>query len=260
MFNNKSRYCLIINWRRNYYAIVIVNRKRFINIWINIIQLRLWRQWRQCTTNWKKKSTHTRGGAQSRRIRQATTISKTALNDWSTWESAPFIPSIPTFAEKSGAIINLPQNSQATTTPKTVLNDLSTWESALFIPCMVGMALSSQKIPVQSSISSKTVKENVEIFLTNELVEYLVQQTSLYARQFLSKITPSSKSRVNEWKPVTNDDVRHYIALTILMGINSVTSRSKWLEHKHSSLQPCLQCCYEQEQISNNIKVSIFCN
>ena len=48
--------------------------------------------------------------------------------------------------------------------------------------------------------------------------------SNLYAAQFLEKATPSIKSRANEWKEVTVEEIRKHISLTILMGVHTLPS------------------------------------
>ena len=82
-----------------------------------------------------------------------------------------------------------------------------------------------------------TVSEYVDIFLTEELLEFTVLETNVYARQFLDKNKPTSSSRTNDWKPVVTDDIRNYICLTILMGVYSMPSIpdywSQYLLHRN---------------------------
>lgn len=96
-----------------------------------------------------------------------------------------------------------------------------TWESAPFSPNIPAFTEASGPLitlPV-------TVKDYVELFLTDELMDNIVEQTNLYAAQFISKQdTLPARSRVNGWKQVVQDDIRRYIGLTILMGLNSLPS------------------------------------
>lgn len=70
----------------------------------------------------------------------------------------------------------------------------------------------------------ESIVEYVHLFLTDDFIDYVVDQTNLYAAQFLDKATPSVKSRAKEWKKVTAEDIRKYILLTILMGIHTLPS------------------------------------
>ena len=94
------------------------------------------------------------------------------------------------------------------------------WETAYFepdIPPFTG-------IPGPTTEPLDTVVQYVELFLTDAFVEYVMDQTNLYAAQFLGKVTPSVKSRANEWKDVTIEEIRKYISLTILMGVHTLPS------------------------------------
>ena len=67
------------------------------------------------------------------------------------------------------------------------------WESAAFAPIIP--LFSGIPGPITEPLDS--VVQYVELFLTKEFMEYVIDQTSLYAAQFLEKATPSIKSRAN---------------------------------------------------------------
>jgi len=99
-------------------------------------------------------------------------------------------------------------------------NEWLPWESAAFepdVPPFTG-------IPGPTTEPLDTVVQYVELLLTDEFVKYVVDQTNLYATQFLGRETPSVKSRANQWKEVTVEDIRKYISLTILMGVHTLPS------------------------------------
>ena len=49
-----------------------------------------------------------------------------------------------------------------------------------------------------------SIKDYVHLFISDELIYDIVNQTNLYADEFLANAAPTAKSRSNEWKPVTN--------------------------------------------------------
>jgi len=62
------------------------------------------------------------------------------------------------------------------------------------------------------------------IFLTDELIFNIVTETNRYARQTLESTDITEHSRLNTWKDVTSEDIRNYLALTILMGLSNLPS------------------------------------
>ena len=60
----------------------------------------------------------------------------------------------------------------------------------------------------------------LDIFLDEEFYNMIAIQTNLYASQFCKKHTILPRySRARNWKDVTNDEMRQFIALQVLTGI-----------------------------------------
>ena len=60
----------------------------------------------------------------------------------------------------------------------------------------------------------------LDIFLDEEFYNMITTQTNLYASQFCKKHTILPRySRARNWKDVTNDKMRQFIALQVLIGI-----------------------------------------
>ena len=51
--------------------------------------------------------------------------------------------------------------------------------------------------------ANPTVEDFFKLYITEDMIDHLVVQTNLYARQFLDKVNDNLKphSRVHEWKP-----------------------------------------------------------
>ena len=79
-------------------------------------------------------------------------------------------------------------------------------------------------IPGPTTEPKDTVVQFVEQILTDEFIQLIVDQTNLYATQFLDREVPTTKSRSKEWKEVTIEDIRKYISLSILMSIHTLPS------------------------------------
>ena len=59
----------------------------------------------------------------------------------------------------------------------------------------------------------------LELFLTDELLEHIADQTNLYARQYFEAHPDSlPHSRGNAWKPVTVPELKTFFGLTFLTG------------------------------------------
>ena len=59
-----------------------------------------------------------------------------------------------------------------------------------------------------------------DIFLDEEFYYMITTQTNLYASQFREKHTILPRyARARNWKDVTNDEMRQFVALQVLTGI-----------------------------------------
>jgi len=67
---------------------------------------------------------------------------------------------------------------------------------------------------------SDDIKGFVKMFLTDELIELITSQTNLYARQYTAD--RANSFRENQWRPVTNEEIVQFIAITILIGIHGL--------------------------------------
>ena len=69
--------------------------------------------------------------------------------------------------------------------------------------------------------TNPTVEDFFKLYITEEMIDHLVVQTNLYARQFLDKERDNLKphSGVHEWKPTDRAEMLTFLAILILMGI-----------------------------------------
>ena len=67
-----------------------------------------------------------------------------------------------------------------------------------------------------------------ELFFDSDVYEIIIEQTNLYADQFISSqneyLLSFPKARITKWKEWKNEDVMAYIAVRILMGIHKLPS------------------------------------
>ena len=58
------------------------------------------------------------------------------------------------------------------------------------------------------------------MFVTDEIMELIVEQTNLYARQIINNQTVTRKSRLNDWVPTSIEEMKNFLGLVIAMGLN----------------------------------------
>ena len=51
-----------------------------------------------------------------------------------------------------------------------------------------------------NDMTKKTPLDFFELLVTDDILDFIVDQTNLYAKQFFEKESPPPRSRVNEWK------------------------------------------------------------
>ena len=80
------------------------------------------------------------------------------------------------------------------------------------------MFLGDSGIRVQMPIDSKPM-EYLRLIIDENFISLMVQQTNLYAMQFIEKSSVKS-SPVSLWKDVDSSDIWNFLGLSILMGID----------------------------------------
>jgi hypothetical protein len=72
-----------------------------------------------------------------------------------------------------------------------------------------------------------------ELFLTHDIIELIVDQTNLYACQYLLRNDTSTQSRLHAWKPVDSAEVWSFLGLIGWMGLVKLPAiRDYWRKHK----------------------------
>ena len=77
-------------------------------------------------------------------------------------------------------------------------------------------------------MTNKSPVEFFQLLVTDDILEVIVQQTNLFADQFLQDATLGPRSRVQAWERVTHnsDELKTFLGLVIIMGlVNSHRSR-----------------------------------
>lgn len=95
-------------------------------------------------------------------------------------------------------------------------NPWKTWNESPFTPVDPVF----DQVPGPKIDFPDDIKGFVEIFLTNELIDLITLQTNLYARQYIGE-RPNSY-REKQWRPVTNEEIVQFLAITILIGVHGL--------------------------------------
>ena len=94
----------------------------------------------------------------------------------------------------------------------------NTWIEGPFIPDLPTFTASPGvfvDIPDDAS-----VLDIFQVLVPNSIFLLIVNQTNLYAHQLWEERQLPEKSRAKQWKPVTIEEMKKFVALTILMGLD----------------------------------------
>ena len=118
--------------------------------------------------------------------------------------------------------------------------------------CEVGEAAAESDIPEYSlsvgcnySCNDATPLELL-MLLTDDILDKIVEQTNLYARQYITSHDLSPRSRVHGWsrEPFTREELLKFISLIIVMGlVNLLTLEDHWMTTWPYSSQTCTKVC-----------------
>ena len=84
------------------------------------------------------------------------------------------------------------------------------------------------------------------MLLTDNILDNIVEQTNLYANQFISTHSLAPRSRVHGWsrEPFTRQELQKFIALIIVMGlVNLPALEAHWVTTWPYSSQTCFKVC-----------------
>lgn len=85
--------------------------------------------------------------------------------------------------------------------------------------------LPPQNIPFNDQPGIQVNSEGFEpidyfaLFFNDDFINYLVTETNTFAEQFIRDNNLKRRSRIHEWQPTDNKEIRQFFGLTILMGI-----------------------------------------
>ena len=96
------------------------------------------------------------------------------------------------------------------------------------------------------SCNDATPLELFKMLLTDDILDKIVEQTNLYARQYITSHDLSPWSRVHGWsrEPFTREELLKFISLIIVMGlVNLSTLEDHWMTTWPYSSQTCTKVC-----------------
>ena len=71
-----------------------------------------------------------------------------------------------------------------------------------------------------AALQSDNIVDFVELFLSDELLQHIVDQSNLYADQCIAALAEKDPhSRVNAWRPLTLVELNNFLGLMFLTGL-----------------------------------------
>ena len=108
--------------------------------------------------------------------------------------------------------------------------------------CEVGEAAAESDIPEYSGCNYPL--ELFKMLLTDDILNKIVKQTNLYARQYITSHDLSPRPRVHGWsrEPFTREELLKFISLIIVMGlVNLPTLEDHWMTTWPSDMHKGMQ-------------------
>lgn len=129
------------------------------------------------------------------------------------------------------------------------------------IPSFSGYHGTRRGTKLHSSKSSELI-DFFQEFIDDDLIDEMKEQTNLYARLRIAKIKKSSatgdlsrQSRLRNWKMVTKNEIRKFLAVIIHM---SISERSRIVDHW--SRDAVISCAFCPQLLSKNRFLAILAN
>ena len=73
---------------------------------------------------------------------------------------------------------------------------------------------------IKVAITAETTPiELLQLFITDEIVMIMVNETNKYAQQFVANTSLKPKSRVHQWEPTTSNEMHKFLGILFLMGV-----------------------------------------
>jgi hypothetical protein len=92
-------------------------------------------------------------------------------------------------------------------------------------------------IKVEISRENKPI-EYFDKFFDDSIINEIVQQTNIYAQQFVNENNLKARSRVIQWEDTNSDEIRVYLALLLLQGIVYKPEQAQYFSKKQSISTP----------------------
>lgn len=78
-------------------------------------------------------------------------------------------------------------------------------------------------------LANASITEFYQVFVSDEIIKLIVEQTNLYATQTLLSVDAAPSSRTHAWEPVTPEEMKKFLGIVMYMGIvNLPTIADYW--------------------------------
>lgn len=115
---------------------------------------------------------------------------------------------------------------------------------------------------VQIPLSKDNILGIFESFFTEELIQLIVSETNRYARQFLDKNKENRKpkSRTNLWYDTNENEIRTFLALLLIQGVDSKPDSKLYFTRRESIESPFFSRIISEKRFFLIQKFLHFCN
>ncbi|KAF2364254.1 PiggyBac transposable element-derived protein [Trinorchestia longiramus] len=99
-----------------------------------------------------------------------------------------------------------------------------------------------------------------QLFVTDQVVDFIVEETNRYANQVIAAKTITRKSRLKVWHPTDSAEIKKFLGIVILMGINPLPKTT--LHWSKSKLYPgkLIPDSMERDRFQMLIRMLHFCD
>lgn len=133
--------------------------------------------------------------------------------------------------------------SSSSTEEENIIEDEDEWTD---IPNTIQTNFASyplrSQINIPPNVQLSKPFDYYKLFVTNELIEKMVVETNKHAEEYISSHAIKPKSRLNNWHPVTFDEMEKFMGVLMVMGINKLPNLHLYWSKKK---------CYRNEYIVN---------
>ena len=95
------------------------------------------------------------------------------------------------------------------------------------------------------------------LFFDEELINLIVTETNIYAKQTIQRTRTSRHNRLNKWHPTNSEEIRKFFGLFMWMGLVRMGNITSYWSNKDiykNSIAPCLKTDLKYYYASNIFK------